>query len=207
MGAFSGALHGGNMNRRQVLVAGGFAAVSAVAMAKDPVPVIPGGYGGSPSTGAVAEPCALLPIEAGRRGNPVYSLRIGQFWPSETASGLARMSFDFQVFDEANLPRWVYAWQLDRRASGLALPSSGLRMNFEFGTRLDLMVTITGRSGKIRNFNAGLPGRSMMVLATERQYTGLPPRLADLRYVAGSESLYLADGSPRDFDAMLLHTS
>ncbi len=134
------------------------------------------------------------------------SFRIGKFWPNELASDIARMNFDIQVFDAANLPRWIYAWQLQRSASGRALPSSSLRMNFEFGTELALMVTIAERSGKTSVFNAGLPCNAQMILATARQRTGLPPQLADVRYAAATESLYMADGSPRDFEALLLET-
>ena len=194
------------MNRRQVLVAGGLAAFSVVAKAKDPIPAVPTGAG-STSSGPVAEPCALLPIEAGRRGNRAQSLRIGQYWRSEVDNGIARMNFDFQVYDEAGLPRWIYAWQVVRSLTGLTLPSSGLHMSFEFGTPLNLTVTIAERSGKTRVYNAAMPGRALMVLATARQRTGLPPQLADLRYVASSASLFLADGSPRDFDALLLQTT
>lgn len=149
----------------------------------------------------------MLPILAHRPGSPITDFRIGKFWPSELAGGIVRVNFDIQVFDAANLPRWIYAWQLQRSVSGLALPSSGLRMNFETGTQIDLQVTVAERSGKTRVFNASLPSHAQLVLATARQRTGSPPRLSDLRYVAESGSLYLADGSPRDFEALLLETS
>jgi hypothetical protein len=62
-------------------------------------------------------------------------------------------------------------------------------------------------AGKTDVFNARVPNGSLMVLATARQRTGRPPQLADLRYDASKELLYMADGSPRDFDALLLRTS
>jgi hypothetical protein len=200
------------MNRRKVLVAGGLAAMSAVAFGKNRVGsgVMTGGVTEPPTPAPAAAPVsALLPIEVNQRasGAPITELRISRYWPSETSSGLARWDFDLQVFDQANLPQWVYAWQLRRSASGLTMPSNGVKMRFPQGARLDMASTVMLAAGKTDVFNARVPNGSLMVLATARQRTGRPPQLADLRYDASKELLYMADGSPRDFDALLLRTS
>jgi hypothetical protein len=202
---------GERMNRRKVLVAGGLAAMSAMAFGKNTVGVagIAGGDVRPPAQAPAAPACALLPIEVTQRATsaPITELRIIRYWPSETSSGLARWDFDLQVFDQSGLPQWVYAWQLRRSASGLTMPSQGVRMRFPQGARLDMASTVKLAAGKAEVFNASVPNGSLMVLATARQRTGHPPQLGDLRYDAGRALLYLADGSPRDFDALLLRTS
>ncbi len=198
------------MNRRKVLVAGGLAAMSAMAFGK-------GGVGTGGLTGGITRPpvpapaavCALLPIEIDQRatGAPITQLQVARYWPSETSSGVARWDFDLQVFDQADLPQWVYAWQLRRSASGLVMPSNGVKMRFPQGARLGMASTVKLAAGKTEVFNASVPNGALMVLVTARQATGSPPSLADLRYDPAKKDLYLADGSPRDFDALLLRTS
>lgn len=196
------------MNRRQALIAGGLAAVSAVAFGRES-----DGPAGVKRLLPIGPPvslaCALLPIEVdlAAAGAPISQLQVLKFWPSEVATTLARWDFDLQVFDQFNLPQWVYAWQLRRSASGLAMPSNGVKMCFPLGARMDLSATVLARSGRAQVFNASVPGASLMVLATARQLSGSPPELSDLRYDAAKSLLYMADGSRRDFDALLLRTS
>lgn len=201
------------MNRRKLLVAGGLgamSAMSAMAFGKEAVGALGvAGRGASPPLPPAAPACALLPIEVNQRatGAPITELQVVRYLPSETRSGLTRWDFDLQVFDQANLPQWVYAWQLRRSPSGLTMPSNGVKMRFPQGARLDMASTVMLASGIAEVFNASVPNGALMVLVTARQRTGSPPQLIDLRYDAGKGDLYLADGSPRDFDALLLRTS
>lgn len=198
------------MNRRQVLVAGGLAAVSALASAKGELgPVAIGGGAVVPAGGAVAVPCALLPIEYTQRatGAPIGQLQIAKYWANQTTSTLALWNFDLQVYDNQSLPQWVYAWQLRRSASGMSMPSNGVRMRFPTGAQLDMTATVRARTGTAQVFSAKVPNGALMVLATARTTTGRPPEMMDLRYDPARTSLYMTDGSPRDFDALLLRTT
>lgn len=200
------------MNRREVLVAGGLAAVSALAYGKEstPAPVIGGGRGGTtPSVPMMATVCALLPIEfdAPLVGNPIKELQIVKYWASETASRLARWDLDLQVYDQFNLPQWVYAWQLRRSVSGHTMPANGIRMRFPLTARIDMTTTVKEASGSTGVFSVSVPNSTLMVLATARQSTARPPAISDLRFDPNKGRLYPADGSLRDFDALLLRTS
>lgn len=191
------------MKRRQVLVAAGLAAGS------------PAFAGSEISTGRVIIPlggvpgnCALLPIEISQRvtGAPVSEIRILKFLPGETSTGVNHMDLDLIIPDAANLPRTIYAWQLRRSASGAPQASNQVRMRFPLGTTLAMTATVRTQTGT-RVFDASLPNGSLMVLTTARRSTGAPPALLDLRYQPAKSLLTLADGSPRDFEALILQTA
>jgi hypothetical protein len=196
------------MKRRQMLVAGGLAAVSTVAFGGETVTSTIAKA--ALAAGAGAPACVLLPIEVSQRatGAPISLLQISKFWAGEAATGVARWDFDLRVYDAAGLPQAVFAWQLRRHgANGAAMASSGVRMRFPEGVRLDLAATVLGTTGKAQVFDAGMPSGSLMVLATTRRLTGRPPALTDLRYNPVGMQLTMADGSRRDFDALLLRTT
>jgi hypothetical protein len=198
---------GETMNRRQVLIAGGLAAFSSVASGK--TDLRPLGGGGTPTPVGTSAACALIPIEYSQRQTsaPIGEMRVARYWPAQSSSRLALWNLDLQVYDQANIPQWVYAWQLRRSASGIAIPGNNLRMLFPTGARIDMMLTVRSVDGIAQVFNARVPSGVLAVLATARQGSGRLPELTELRYDASKMDLYLADGSPRDFDALLIQTT
>lgn len=192
------------MKRRQILVAGGLAAASCLAVGQSMPSRRIGGVAGQ--TGAAG---ALLPISVNSRvvGAPITELRVQRFLAAETRTGLQRWDFDLEVNDEFSLVRTVYAWQLKRMSDGRLIASSGLRLRFPGGAQLAIASTIKGSSGQTQVYSANLPNSTYMVLVTPRASTGLPPTLTDLRFNSAKQQLTLADGSARDFDALLLLTS
>jgi hypothetical protein len=193
------------MKRRQLLVAGGLA-VGYPAFGGNEL--IGGQRGALVPLGASPGNCALLPIEVSQRvvGAPVSELRILRFLPGETATGVQRIDLDLTLPDQYSLPRTIYAWQLRRSTSGAAYASNQVRMRFPLGTSLALTATVRTASGT-RVFDASMPSGSLMVLTTARKTTGAPPALLDLRYDPRKGLLMLADGTPRDFDALILQTT
>lgn len=198
--------NGGMMKRRQLLIAAGLAAGSPALAGNDWVGG--GGRGALVSLGGAPGACALLPIDVSQRvvGAPISELRILKFLPGETATGVNRMDLDLTVPDAAYLPRTIYAWQLRRASNGAPYSSNQVRMRFPLGTQATLTATVRTATGT-RVFDASLPNGSLMVLTTARSSTGAPPALLDLRYQPGKSLLTLADGSPRDFDALILQTA
>lgn len=194
---------GGIMKRRQLLIAAGLAAGSPAYAGSE----ITTGRGLVPLGGTPGN-CALLPIEVNQRvtGAPISEIRILKFLPGEVATGVQHMDLDLTVADASNLPRSIYAWQLRRSGSSAPSASNQVRMRFPLGTPLALTATVRTATGT-RVFDASLPNGSLMVLTTARRSTNAPPALLDLRYQPAKSLLTLADGSPRDFDALILQTA
>jgi hypothetical protein len=96
----------------------------------------------------------------------------------------------------------VYAWQLARHTS--TSWSGGFRMDLP-GQLLSLVVNLRPRGARATETWSGRPliGFDSM-LVTARTRTGRAPLAADLRLDVATRELSLADGSPRDFDALLL---
>lgn len=192
------------MKRRQILVAGGLAVAGGFALAQSRQT-----SRGTDAGGVVSAAGALLPISVNARvvGAPIAELQVQRFLPAEAKTSLVRWDFDLELVDESSLVRTIYAWQLKRTRDGRTSSGSSLRLRFPQGARLAIASTIHGQSGQSQVYSATLPSSTYMVLVTPRASTGLPPALADLRFDAGKQRLSLADGSPRDFDALLLLTA
>ena len=190
------------MNRRQLICA-----AAGVAVALKSGVSIAGGRG-------FVSPCALLPISVSQRatGAAITELRVEKFLPAQMdAALLARWDLDLAVLSDSGIANTIYAWQLRRTLSGLSMPANSLRMRFPSGARVGAMSSVLrrvpGSVSQTAYWSAPLPNGSLMVLTTARSSTLAPPTMADLRFDAASRELYLADGSKRDFDALLIETT
>lgn len=192
------------MNRRQLICATAGVAV-----------VLKSGVGIAAGDRVTTSPtCALLPISVSQRaqGAAISQLRVEKFLPAQMdAAVLARWDFNLVVMSDSGIAKMIYAWQLRRSASGLSMPANSLRMRFPTGTRIAAMSAVQrrlpGRVAQTSNWAESLPNGTLMVLTTSRSSTSAPPTMADLRFDATLREIYLADGSRRDFDALLIETT
>lgn len=190
------------MKRRQALIAGGLALGGVAAIS------------GASATAALfghsfeRDACALVPLanEGGVASASVSELQILGFLPAEVASSVRRIDFDVDVADDDGTLRTIYAWQARRAASGATSCGSRMRMRFAGGTLIQASATVVDAQGTERMFAGTLPVGHLLALATARRSTGAPPRLQDLWFDPVLSMLRLLDGSPRDFDALLLRT-
>lgn len=156
--------------------------------------------------------CRFLPIEVHQRVAPgeLTSIRLLHFWPDQTASAqrLSRWDVDLTVLDARGISRVIHAWQL--RRSGLNPDNAGGRvcMNFPDGAELGARtLTQRGPRGTVVSWGEAMPSPGLVVLASARSNTGVPPLLQDLRYLSKGPELTLANGELRDFDALLIQIS
>lgn len=199
------------MNRREVLVAAsaGVLAVSCggrvLARGGSHGPVDGPGLSLAPNSGQ----CAFLPIEWHTRADPgeTMAVHLRHFWADQTASParLSRWDVDFTLVDDAGVSRIIHAWQLRRQGQGPDLAASPLRMVFPGGVVLSAR-TLSQRGGGTAplGWSQVLPSPGLVVLASARSSTAAPPQLQELRYIAKDRELALANGTPRDFDALLV---
>lgn len=193
------------MKRRELLVSGA-AVTAAIGLGWQSI-----GYSGfvAGSGPASGSGCALLPIEVRdpEMGSRSVELRISRFFPDQTGGSIARWNLDLLLADANNQLRTVYAWQLQRAHNGLVSAGPGLRMRFPDRAYIDVSTTLRTAAGANSAFSARLPNSTLMVLATARAKTGQPPAMRDLRFDPAKVDLLMADGTRRDFDALLLQTS
>lgn len=191
------------MNRRDLLLASsGVLVVGASGSAFG----MPSGFlGAAADAGARDSRCALIPLQAA--AGPVPDLReicLQRFYPSEVDSPrqLEHLSLDLQLLDERAQLQTIYAWQLARRSC--ASWSGSFRMALP-GQLTRLVVHLRQRGAQVTETWSARPRIGFdSVLVTARASTGRVPDAADVRLDPATRALSLTDGSPRDFDAMLL---
>ncbi len=151
----------------------------------------------------------MLSIEVDQRDGPrrSNSFELVDYLPAELASGVTRIDFDLLLTGDGIPQRQIYVWQARRWSQGAMLGASGLRMQFEDDLALGASVTVLDQSGIARRFGAEMPRATLMAFVTARRSTGVPPGLMDLRYDSSRRLLTLSDGSPRDFETLLVRTS
>lgn len=190
------------MNRRDLLLASsgvlaGAASGSAFGMSDL--------FGASTDTAARHRRCALIPMQPAQ--GPFADLReicLRRFYPSEIdgPGQLEHLSLDLQLLDERFQLHTIYAWQLARHSS--ASWSGNFRMALP-GELASLVVHLRQRGARVTESWSARPRIGFdSVLVTARASTGRVPDSAELRLDPVTRALSLADGSPRDFDAMLL---
>lgn len=198
------------MNRRSVIGAGGAIAFAGLSR--------PAGATFSKRTISAAptfqESSAFIPIEVRTHANaPISAIHIRKFWPDETPSDnrLKTWSVDLSLPDSGGITRVIMAWHLSRSAHQ-CMTGNPVKMQFPLGARAHVAVSSVRGLGEKSASNQSawseqVPGGSLVVLASARSSSGRPPQLMDLRYFPSERDLRLADGSPRDFDALLIETT
>lgn len=154
--------------------------------------------------------CAIHPISSRRGlGSGIRALTIEALFPSEALGtlSLSVWSLDLRLRDITGQERLVYLWQMQRQGSRVSA-SQRVTMPFE---DMALEVVGTMRQGSLRapdqTWVQSLPVGSQFLVVSPRASTALPPSLTELRFQPESMRLWMADGSPRDFDAVLMQTS
>lgn len=198
------------MNRRSLIGAGGAIVVAGLSRPA----------GATFSKGSITaapmsqESSAFIPIEVRQRSNgPVSAIHIRKFWADQTQSDsrLKTWSIDLSMPDSSGITRVILAWHLSRSAHQ-CMTGNPVKMQFPLGARAHVAVnSIRGIGEKYASTRSAwseqVPSGSLVVLASARSSSGRPPQLMDLRYFPGERDLRLADGSPRDFDALLIETT
>lgn len=196
------------MNRRDMLLAttGALAsAASGPAFGMHGSGLLPLLGGASAAVAAGGPGCALIPVQPAPRAAGILSeICLKRFFPSRVAGPgqLEHLSLDLQMLDDRSQLQTVYAWQLARRSS--TSWSGRFRMRLP-GQQVNLVVNLR-RSGSrtTESWSGRLVVGVDSVLVTPRVSTGQLPSIAELRLDPSAPELWLADGSPRDFDALLL---
>jgi hypothetical protein len=195
------------MNRRELLLAttGALAsAASGSALGMSGTGLLPL-IGGGTAAATVGASCALFPVQpAPRMYAGMREICMKRFFPSlvEGAGQLEQLTLDLQMLDDRSQLQTVLAWQLVRRHS--ASWSGGFRMSLP-GQQVNLVVNLRRRGSRgTESWSGRLVVGVDSILATPRASTGRLPLVAELRLDADQRELRLADGSPRDFDALLL---
>lgn len=195
------------MNRRELLLA----TTGALATAASGSALGMSGRGLLPLVGTATSAalsgasCALIPVQpAPRSYRGLREICMKRFFPSEVggAGQLEYLSLDLQMLDDRSQLQTVYAWQMSRRAG--TSWSGGFRMSLP-GQQVNFVVNLRRPGSRITESWSGTPVIGVeSVLATARASTGRVPTAAELRLDPAKPELWLADGSPRDFDALLL---
>lgn len=192
------------MNRRDLLLATSGALACAVSGSAFGMR---GGSLPSATTGAAAfgVACALIPIQrAPHNATDTREICLKRFFPSEVEGPgqLEHLSLDLQLLDDRFQPHTVYAWQLARRTN--ASWSGGFHMGLP-GQLVSVVANLRQRGSRTTESWSGRPviGFDSM-LVTARTSTGRVPSAIELCLDPTNQKLTLADGSPRDFDALLL---
>jgi len=118
-----------------------------------------------------------------------------------------RWDFDLLVEDNGGIWRTIYAWQLRRSTSGSVTAANSMRMRFPQGAAIGLSTNVQSLSGQGGVFTTRIYNGALSLLVTARQRTGKPPELMDLRYDPSRREVSMANGSPRDFESLLLQTT
>lgn len=153
--------------------------------------------------------CALLVLNAeldliGKHASEVH---IDHHFAPTTATALMRVDLDLAIWDEGGTQRQIHAWQAQRHADGRACVASAVRMSFERACRVSLHAALSDSPGsRPRLWSSAIPGGSVLLWVTPRASSGIAPRRDELLFDEASLQLSLVDGSPRDFDAVLLRT-
>ncbi len=195
------------MNRRELLLAttGALAsAASGSALGMSGSSLVPL-LGAASSAASVGAACALIPVQPVARATAgMRELCVKRFFPSLAggASPLERLTLDLQMLDDRSQLQTVYAWQLSRRNS--ASWSGGFRMELP-GQQVNLVINLRRRGSRASESWSGRPVVGVdSLLVTPRASTGQLPATADVRLDLSTPDLWMADGSQRDFDALLL---
>ncbi len=190
------------MNRRNLLLATSGALVCAASGLNAGALLGPA----ESSTGSgFGNACALIPVQRVRQGNAgLHEISLKRFFPRQVDGPdlLEHFALDLQFLDDLARPHTVYAWQLVRRLS--ATWSGGFRMGLP-SHQVNLLAHLRQRGARTTESWSGRPLLGYeSILTTARSSTGKVPLAPDLRLDAATMELSLADGSPRDFDALLL---
>lgn len=191
------------MNRRDLLLAS--SGILACAASGSALGMSSGLLGASPDAAARNSRCALIPMQPAM--GPMAESReicVQRFYPSEVEGPgqLEHLSLDLQLLDERFQLHTIYAWQLARRSC--ASCSGNFRMALS-GQLSSLIVHLRQRGARVTESWSARPLIGFdSVLVTARSSTGRVPGAAELRLDTVTRALSLADGSPRDFDAVLL---
>jgi hypothetical protein len=155
---------------------------------------------------------AILPIEIRqRRPALIRSIQVAHCWPAQVVDPRRpSLYFDLVVEDAEDWAQSIAFWSVVRRGSS-TLTASRVRMNFPTGATLGARTLQRRHDPRFdaiieRVWAARIPNATTFVLAGERSGTGTPPQALDLRYEPRTRALKMADGSPRDFDAVLVET-
>lgn len=196
------------MNRRELLLAttGALASAasgSALGMSGGGLLPLMGAATSAAAVGGTS--CALIPVQpAPRVFRGLREIRMKRFFPSQVggAGQLEYLSLDLQMLDDRSQLHTVYAWLLSRRVGESC--SGSFRMSLP-GQQVNFVVNLRRRGSRITESWSGAPVIGVdSILATARASTGRVPTAAELRVDPTKPELWLADGSPRDFDALLL---
>lgn len=191
------------MNRRDLLLATSGALVCA---ASGNVLAMNGrGLPSASTAGAFSSDCSLIPIQpAPANAAGLREIRLRRFFPSQTdgPGQLEYLSIDLQLLDDRQQMHTIYAWQMVRRSC--ASCAGGFRMTLP-GRLTNLVVNQRQRGAKTTHAWSGRPLLGLdSILATARTSTGRAPLAIDLRLDPVTLEPSMVDGSPRDFDALLL---
>ena len=131
-----------------------------------------------------------------------------RFFPNAVGgrSQLAHFTLDLRLLDARGFSRTVYAWQMRRRSIADS-HNTGFRMQFQADS-VEVVATIRPDGSRSPITWAGqVPRGTDSILVTPRLSTGRAPNAVDLRFDVGRQELSMADGSLRDFDAVLIHAA
>ncbi len=183
------------MKRRQILASTGAALAAGWIPGQALASVLDTGT----ASGAV---CAMHRIDTAGAVCAAGTLRILAVQVAQAVSALRRFDLDLVWNGEDGETFVQHAWQLRRDGSGMVSAGSPLRMRLPVGP-VRLVATIDGRPLAGRH-EAVLESDAVTVLASPRTATGKPPRRSELLWEPATRALSLRDGSPRDFDAVVL---
>lgn len=200
------------MNRRNLLVA---AVGSVASLGSGMASAMAGGNGLAGLVGAAInlagrnEPCALLPVSAPPMAAAATSLvHMKRHFPNVVLGrgALAQFTLDLRLVDNKGMARTVYAWQMRRRPDSQA-PATGFRMQF-LADYVDVVANFRLEGSRTStSWSGAVPRGTDSILVTPRLSTGRVPEAIDLRFDVAKQELTMADGSLRDFDAILLHAA
>lgn len=200
------------MNRRKVLVAavGSMAGLgSGMASAMVGGGGMPGLFGAAINLAGRNEPCALLPVSAPAGTAAATSLvHMKRFFPNAVLGrgALAQFTLDLRLVDNKGMARTVYAWQMRRRPDAQA-QAGGFRMQF-LADYVDVVANFRLEGSRTATtWSGAVPRGTDSILVTPRLSTGRVPDAISLRFDVDKQELTMADGSLRDFDAVLLHAA
>ena len=185
------------MKRRQILFTTGTALVAGWIPGQVSAAVLRAGL--DPVDSAI---CALHQVDVAGSHCAPGMLRILAVQVAETSSPVRRFDLDLVWHGESGEPLTLHAWQLRRSAADTVAVGSPLQMRLPDASAR-LVATVDGNplSGQ---HEAAVELGAVTVLAAPRASTGKPPRRSELAWDPATGTLSLRDGSPRDFDAVVL---
>lgn len=193
------------MNRRDLLLA---ASAALACTATGPVRAMNGRGGAvSSSVDAFGTDCSLLPVRPASGQASGREIALLRFFPDQTdrPNRIESLALDLLLQDDRWQTHTIYAWQLSRR--GCMSCSGNFRMTLP-APLTTLVVHHRQRGMAATRSWSGQPILGFQsLLVTARSSTGRVPLGIDLRLDPVTLEPSLIDGSPRDFDTLLLSAS